>query len=305
MPKKSLEVLLDVSVNRANAVPLHRQVYLGIRRLVLAGQLKPGSRLPSTRQLASDLRLSRTTVLDAFEQLIFEGYLQGKVGSGTRVSSHIPHDVQTLASAAAEQNRIPSVRRKPRIARRTAPHALQRVAKPIRPLRPGLPDIETLPLDLWSRLTAKHWRRAAAQFYTHADSLGYVPLRKAICDYVSGLRGVRCEPDQVIITAGAQQALYLCAKTLLDPGEWVWMEDPGYPRARMAFSSAQLRVVPVPVDLHGMNPAAASKKSPAPLMIYVTPSFQCPLGYAMIKKLKVYAEGSHPHSAQQPLPLEL
>ena len=282
MPKKSLEVLLDVSVNRANAVPLHRQVYLGIRRLVLAGQLRPGSRLPSTRQLASDLRLSRTTVLDAFEQLIFEGYLQGKIGSGTRVSSRIPHDVQTLASAA-EQNRIPNLRRKPRIARRTAPYPFQQTvtATPIRPLRPGLPDIASLPLNLWSRLTAKHWRRAADQLYDHADSLGYLPLRKAICDYISRSRAVRSDPNQVIITTGAQQALYLCAKTLLDPGESVWMEDPGYPRARAAFKSAQLSVVPLPVDSEGLNSAVGPKKRPTPQMIYVTPSFQCPLGYTM------------------------
>ena len=280
MPKKSRVVLLDIAVYRAGAMPLQRQVYLGIRRLILAGRLKPGARLPSTRFLANELRLARTTVLDAFGQLIFEGYLQGKVGSGTRVSSHIPQDVQTLAFVT-EQHPVPSLHRKPRIARRMAPYALQRVAKPIRPLRPGLPDIETLPLDLWSRLTAKHWRQAASHFYDHADSFGYLPLRKAICDYVSGLRGVRCDPDQVIITAGAQQALYLCAKTLLEPGESVWMEDPGYPRARMAFSSAQLRVVPVPVDSKGMNSTATSKKTPPPQMIYVTPSFQCPLGYAM------------------------
>jgi GntR family transcriptional regulator/MocR family aminotransferase len=280
VPKRSRVVLLDIAVDRASAVPLQRQLYLGIRRLILTGRLKPGARLPSTRSLANELRLARTTVLDAFAQLTFEGYLQGRVGSGTRVSSHIPHDVQALAFVA-EQYPVPLLRRKPRIARRTAPYALQRVAKPIRPLRPGLPDIESLPLDLWSRLTAKHWRRAASQFYTHADSLGYLPLRKAICDYVSGLRGVRCGPDQVIITAGAQQALYLCAKTLLDPGQSVWMEDPGYPRARTAFSSAQLRVVPVSVDSYGINSVAASKKCPAPQMIYVTPSFQCPLGYAM------------------------
>jgi GntR family transcriptional regulator / MocR family aminotransferase len=280
MPKKSRVVLLDIAVDRTSAVPLQRQVYLGIRRLILTGRLKPGARLPSTRFLANELSLARTTVLDAFVQLIFEGYLQGKVGSGTRVSSHIPHDVQTLAFVT-EQYPVPSLHRKPRIARRTAPFALQRVAKPIRPLRPGLPDIESLPLDLWSRLTAKHWRRAASQFYDHADSLGYLPLRKAICDYVSGLRGVRCDPDQVIITAGAQQALYLCAKALLDPRESVWMEDPGYPRARMAFTSAQLRVVSVAVDPNGMKSAAASKKTPTPQMIYVTPSFQCPLGYTM------------------------
>ena len=281
MPKRSRVVLLDIAVDRASAMPLQRQVYLGIRRLILAGRLKPGARLPSTRFLANELRLARTTVLDAFGQLICEGYLQGKVGSGTRVSSRIPQDVQTLAFVT-EQHPVPSLHRKPRIARRTAPYALQRVAKPIRPLRPGLPDIETLPLDLWSRLTAKYWRQAASHFYDHADSLGYLPLRKAICDYVSGLRGLHCDPDQVIITAGAQQALYLCAKTLLDPGESVWMEDPGYPRARMAFNSAQLRVVPVPVDSKGMmSSTTTSEKTPSPQMIYVTPSFQCPLGYAM------------------------
>lgn len=278
MPKRSRVVLLDIAVDRASTVPLKRQVYLGIRHLILNGRLKPGGRLPSTRYLASELGLARTTVLDAFVQLVFEGYLQGKVGSGTRVSSHIPRDVQTLAFVM-QQDTVPLVRRKPRIARRTAPYALQRVDKPVCALRPGLPDIETLPLDLWSRLTAKHWRRAANQFYDHADSLGYLPLRNAICDYISGLRGVRCDPDQVLITAGAQQALYLCAKTLLDPGESVWMEDPGYPRARLAFRSAQLRVVPVRVDCNGMNSAAASKKFPAPQMIYVTPSFHCPLGY--------------------------
>jgi GntR family transcriptional regulator / MocR family aminotransferase len=281
MAKRSRVVLLDIAVDRESEVPLQRQVYLAIRRLILVGGLKPGARLPSTRVLANELHLARTTVLDAFGQLIFEGYLQGKVGSGTRVSSRIPHDVRTLAFVR-QHVPLPTLRRKPRIARRTAPYALQRVAKPIRPLRPGLPDVESLPLDLWSRLTARHWRGAAIHFYDHADSLGYLPLRKAICDYISRLRGVRCDSDQVIITAGAQQALYLCAKTLLDPGESVWMEDPGYPRARMAFRSAQLRVAPIPVDSNGMNSAAASKRFPAPQMIYVTPSFQCPLGYTMI-----------------------
>jgi len=282
VPKRSLEVLLDVSVDRTSEVPLHRQVYLGIRRLVLTGRLSPGSRLPSTRHLANDLRLSRTTVLDAFEQLIFEGYLEGKVGSGSRISSHIPHDVHTLASAT-QQNAIPAVRRKPRIARRALTHSFHQrpAATPARPFRPGLPDISSLPLELWSRLTAKYWRRAADQLYEHADSLGFLPLRKAICDYVSRSRAVRCDPDQIVITTGAQQALYLCAKTLLDPGESVWMEDPGYPRARVAFQSAQLDVIPTPVDSEGLNSAASSKKRSAPQMIYVTPSFQCPLGYTM------------------------
>jgi GntR family transcriptional regulator / MocR family aminotransferase len=190
--------------------------------------------------------------------------------------------VHTLASAT-QQNPIPIVRRKPRIARRALAHSLRHrpAATPARPFRPGLPDISSLPLELWSRLAAKHWRRAADELYEHADSLGYLPLRKAICDYVSRSRAVRCDPDQVIITTGAQQALYLCARTLLDAGESVWMEDPGYPRARVAFQSAQLNVIPISVDSEGLNSAASSEKRSAPQMIYATPSFQCPLGYTM------------------------
>src|SRR5438045_2179334 len=136
VPKRSRVVLLDIAVDRASAMPLQRQVYLAIRRLILAGRLRPGARLPSTRFLANELRLARTTVLDAFGQLVFEGYLQGKVGSGTRVSSQIPHDVQALASVA-EQYSVPSLCRKPRIRRRTAPSALCRVCQPMRPVPPA------------------------------------------------------------------------------------------------------------------------------------------------------------------------
>jgi|SRR5438876_1412895 len=221
--------------------------------------------------------VSRTTVLNAFEQLIFEGYLEGKVGSGTRVSAYILGDVRHLASST-ELTHLLKSRRKPRVARRAPLYSFDKTlpAMPIRPLRPGLPEIKNLPLKLWSRLTAKHWRQAASEFTQHGDSLGFLPLRQAICEYVSRSRVVRCEPDQVLITSGAQQALYLCATTLLDVGETIWMEDPGYPRARAAFSSAKLRTVPVSVDAEGLEVSTGVKKQPAPQMIYVTPSFQCP-----------------------------
>src|SRR5438094_7574702 len=147
MAKRSRVVLLDIAVDRESEVPLQRQVYLAIRRLILVGGLKPGARLPSTRVLANELHLARTSVLDAFGQLIFEGYLQGKVGSGTRVSSRIPHDVRTLGSAA-EQNRIPNVGRKPGIARLMALYPFQQtvVAPPSRHLRPAHPECSQLPI---------------------------------------------------------------------------------------------------------------------------------------------------------------
>jgi GntR family transcriptional regulator/MocR family aminotransferase len=124
------------------------------------------------------------------------------------------------------------------------------------------------------------WRRATRD-PEHIDSLGYRPLRQAICDYVGRLRSMRCDPDQVVIVCGAQQALYLSAHTLLDPGESVWMEDPGYPRARAAFLSAGLKVIPVPVDSEGLVVSAGKKIAPLPRLVFVTPSFQCPLGSLM------------------------
>jgi GntR family transcriptional regulator / MocR family aminotransferase len=282
VPKRPLTVLLDLNVRTSRDMPLHRQLYLGIRGLILDGRLKPGARLPSTRNLANELMVSRTTVLNAFEQLIFEGYLEGRVGSGTKVSACIPGDVRHLTSST-EPARLPKSRRAPKVARRAPLYLFDKTlpATPIRPLRPGLPDIESLPLKLWSQLTAKHWRRAGSEFTQHGDSLGFLPLRQAICEYVSKLRAVRCAPDQILITAGAQQALYLCATALLDVGETIWMEDPGYLRARAAFSSAKLKTVPVPVDAEGLKVSAGIEKQPAPQMIYVTPSFQCPLGLMM------------------------
>jgi len=151
---------------------------------------------------------------------------------------------------------------------------------PGRPLLPGQPDLSLFPVELWSRLAAKHAKRALYDL-AHLDSLGYRPLRQAICDYVARLRGVRCEPDQVLIVSGAQQALFLCAHSLLDPGEPVWMEDPGYPRARAAFLGAGLRIVPVPVDSQGMIIATGRKRESSPKLIFVTPSFQCPTGSMM------------------------
>jgi len=151
---------------------------------------------------------------------------------------------------------------------------------PSRPLRPGQPELGIFPREIWARLAAKHWRRANRD-PEHIDSLGYRPLRQAVCDLVGRLRGVHCNPDQVLITCGAQQALYLVACTLLDPGEPVWMEDPGYPRARAAFISAGLKVIPVPVDSEGLVVSVGKERDPKPRLVFVTPSFQCPLGALM------------------------
>jgi GntR family transcriptional regulator/MocR family aminotransferase len=278
MAKRAAGGLLEIEINFSGQQTLHRQLYLAIKHAILEGRLRPGARLPSTRVIADDQQLSRTTVLNAFDQLSAEGYLEGKVGSGTHVASCIPVDLKNLA--ARPQAGLPRSRFSVKIARRARLDStadLSFLRTPARPLRPGNPEVRLLPLALWSRLAAKHWRRATHD-PEHADSLGYRPLRQAICGHIRKLRAVRCEPDQVLIVGGAQQALYLCAHTLLDAGEAVWMEDPGYPRARAAFFSAGVKIVPVPIDSEGLVVFAGKKKEPSPKLVFVTPSFQCPLG---------------------------
>ena len=276
MPKRTSATVLEVDIHFSNNAPLHRQLYSAVKRAILDGRLRPGTRLPSTRIIAEDFRVSRTTVLNAFDQLSAEGYLEGKVGSGTRIASYVPGDLRKQAL----RTQLRSSHSKPRISQRAhfSPNAdLSFLRTSARPLRPGQPEASLFPLELWSRLAAKHWRRANRD-PEHIDSLGYRPLRQAICDYVGRLRAVRCEPDQVLIVCGAQQALYLCAHTLLNPSESVWMEDPGYPRARAAFLSAGLKVTPIPVDSEGMIVSAGKQIDPAPRLVFTTPSFQCPLG---------------------------
>lgn len=278
MSKRANATVMEIDINFSGDAPLHRQLYTAIKRAILEGRLRPGVRLPSTRIVAQDIGVSRTTVLNAFDQLSAEGYLESKVGSGTRVPLYVPGDL----AKQAQRTQLPSSH-KPRLSHRAnlPPDAdLSFLRTSPRPLRPGQPEVSSFPLGLWSRLAAKHWRRATRD-PEHVDSLGYRPLRKAICEYVGRLRSVQCDPDQVLIVGGAQQALYLCAHTLLNPGESVWMEDPGYPRARSAFLSAVLKIIPVPVDSEGMVVSIGETREASPKLIFSTPSFQCPLGSMM------------------------
>lgn len=277
MTKRPAGTLLGVELPARSAEPLHRQLYAAVKSAILDGRLRPGARLPSTRLAAEDLGVSRTTVLTAFDQLRAEGYLEPKVGSGTRVARAIPRDLRaaTTRSGIRQAGRPAAP-----IARRSRVEDvpdLSFLGRTARPLRPGESEPTLFPTEQWSRLAARHWRRVIRST-EHSDSLGYRPLRAAISAHVAKLRAVRCEPEQVLIVCGAQQGLYLCAHALADPGDAVWMEDPGYPRARWAFRSAGLRVVPVPVDDDGLVVTAGRKACPSPRMIYTTPSFQCPTG---------------------------
>ncbi len=273
--------MLATALEPSSDVPLYRQLYEQVRRDILASTIPPGARLPSTRTLAADLGVSRTTVLCAFNQLIAEGCVVGRVGSGTRVAAGLPDLVARAPTRLAA--RRPPVQAG-RLSRRG--RSLERTPLPLphsgaRLLRPGDPDLRSFPRDLWARLAARHWRQAPDGLLGYGDPKGYLPLREAIAEYVRKVRGVQCEPGHVLILGGAQQALYLCGQLLLDPGGLVWMEDPGYPGARHAFSAAGARIVPIAVDGEGMIISRGARHSGRPRLVYVTPSHQCPLGTTM------------------------
>jgi GntR family transcriptional regulator/MocR family aminotransferase len=230
------------------------------------------------------LGVSRTTVINAFDQLVAEGYLDGKPGAGTFVTSSLPDDLLRVRAKAANLIRRPAKRRT--ISNRgvlwtsTAGSFTADEGKP-RAFQPGLPAIDEFPFDVWSRMISKRWRHPSGELACYGDPAGYRPLREAIAQYVQLARGVRCEPEQVIVVAGSQQGLDMVARVLLDPGEPAWIEDPCYRGACGALLGAGARLVPVPVDEQGLDVAAAESASIEARVAYVTPSHQYPLGVTM------------------------
>ena len=254
--------------------PLHRQLYDAIRTAIVSGRLPAGSRLPSTRALAAEAGVSRVTVAAAFDQLRAEGYVEARTGSGTYVREGLPDD------ALHTRRPAPKPKPAPLPARPAEPGVAGTAA-----FRLGLPALDLFPVRVWARIAARRWRgmrgEEAERLLGYGYAMGFDPLRKAIADYVTLSRGVRCEPRQVIVTAGAQQALDLIARVLLRPGEAAWLEDPGYFGARETLMAAGAAIVPVPVDGEGLDVAAGEALEAEARLAYVSPSYQFPLGATM------------------------
>jgi GntR family transcriptional regulator/MocR family aminotransferase len=265
--------------------PLHRQVYARIRASILDGAFAPGERLPSTRTLASDLDMSRITVESAFSQLSAEGYLVRRVGAGSYVADTLP---TPLASARRASTRVPSApTRRTRGSsalsgrgRTIASAALDAEPVGVRPFQPCMPALEAFPQAIWARLLARRARQGG-DLLAYGEQAGYRPLREAVAAYLNASRGVRCGWEQVIILSGAQQGIDLAARLLIDPGDSVWHEEPGYLGARGAFLTAGAQVVPVRVDADGLDVDAGIAACPDARLAYVTPSHQFPLGHTM------------------------
>lgn len=276
--------LAGIEVVRDSAAPLVRQLYQGLRQAIFSGQLRPGTRLPSTRILAADTGVSRNTVVAAFEQLLAEGYVEGKLGSGTYVASSLPDQILSVGALPPVSLQRPPPRvRLSRSGKVLATHPVRLLTAQgvARPFASGHPDMAAFPIKVWTRLTARRWRNRSDDLLAYGDPAGYMPLRQAIASYVRTVRGVRCEAEQLVIVSGSQQAIDLLARLLLNPGDPVLVEDPGYPGARAALTAEGVQLVRLPVDAEGANIQKAGRANVPIRLAFVTPSHQYPLGVTM------------------------
>jgi GntR family transcriptional regulator/MocR family aminotransferase len=278
MPRRTTPFALILPV-REPGVPAYRWLYAALRAEILEGRLRPGARLPGSRDLGDQYALSRGTIVNAFGQLEAEGYVEGRAGSGTYVSSTLPDELQVTPGGPTEE--LP--RRKQRwklssYGRRVTPFPALEV-RPSRAFRSNLPALDLFPLALWAQVTARCLRRASTRLLLGCDPMGYGPLREAVADYLNSSRGVKCVPAQVAIISGVQEGLDLIARLFLKPGDGVCMEDPGYTGAAIVFEAFGARISRAPVDDEGMEVRGSRLRGSR--LVYVTPAHQFPLGTTM------------------------
>jgi GntR family transcriptional regulator / MocR family aminotransferase len=283
--RRTASIAPVVALDPRSSAPLQTQVYEAIRGAILDGRLRGGAKVPSTRALAEQLDVSRNTVAGAFAQLWAEGYLVGRVGSGTYVAEQIP-DRSTASRqprrtlGAHEPVSVNLSQRGRKIVEFPSP-GRRAIATRGAAFLVGCPALDQFPVDLWAKLLNRRWRFSADELLGHHDAQGYLPLREAIAEYLASARGVRCTPEQVIVVSGTQQALALTGQVLLDPGDAAWVEDPGYHFARAALTAAGATLVPVPVDAEGANIAAGIRACSNARLAVFTPFHQLPLGVTM------------------------
>ncbi|GHD40529.1 GntR family transcriptional regulator [Thalassobaculum fulvum] len=281
----ALPVWSVFQVDRAETTPMQEQIAAFFRRAIADGRLGPGARLPSTRSLAEQMAVARNTVSLAYERLAAEGYVEGRRGGGTRVARDLPDLTPTVPPAA----RAMPVERPPvRLARAARIMLDERVgtagsgsgAIP-EPLQPGRPGLDAFPGRVWARLAGRFWRETPATDFGYGDPAGHPVLRQALARYLGAFRGLSLDPDAIIVTSGAQQAIDLVARALLDPGDAVVLEEPCYPGLRGPMAATGARLVPVPVDGEGLDVAAARRAAGDARLVTVTPTHHFPLGVTL------------------------
>jgi GntR family transcriptional regulator/MocR family aminotransferase len=269
-----------VRLDRRQRTSLQSQLYRQVKELIITGRLKAGVRVPSTRDLVGQLGVSRNTIIYALDQLAAEGYLNSRIGSGIYVADLPTREVRIAAVVGSMTER-----KSPQISVRAARFSISKVTPEyatgkVRPFRPCQPALDHFPMRNWNRARSYALRSQTRELLWENDAAGVPRLRTALSAYLKESRGVVCTADQIIVTAGTQQALSLLAECLIDRGDPVWIEDPGYLGAKAALAGAGARLVPIPVDADGLTipPVGPTK---LPRAIYTTPSRQFPLGVTM------------------------
>lgn len=272
-------LLSAIQLDRNARKSVGAQLYMALRELILSGSLRPAERLPATRVLAREVGVSRTTVIDAMDRLIAEGMLVSRVGAGTYVSD-------TLAHPTAQAPAAPAPGPRPRLSYAIS-HAEKSYARRTwLPHRAGafvsaLPAFDAFPMAHWSRIAARHQRGERGDIMGYGQPKGLMALRLAIASHLNALKGIPCHAEQIFVTSGAQHAFSLIGKLFLNPGDRVWMENPGASGARNALLSEGAELVPVPVDTHGIMVESGLARAPHFRLAFVTPSHQQPLGHVM------------------------
>ena len=276
--------LVRVALDGGAGVPLRRQIADQLRAAILERRLPPGARLPSSRRMAAELNCARGTVLAAIDDLIAEGYLVARPGSGVAAAANLPDEMlappRAGAASGAPGAAPPALPARTRAllaaARDVAPGPAAPTAFPL-----GQPDRQTFPFPLWAKLLEREWRRPGWQVAGVAHPFGHAGLRAAIAAYLGAARGFACDPAAVVVTSGVQQAVTLFARAVLEPGERAWIEEPGYPGIAAALEAAEAAAVPVPIDGAGFAAEAAIAAAPDARLAVVAPSHHFPLGTVM------------------------
>ena len=270
-----------IAVDKRLAQSLYKQIYDCYRKAILDGSLRAGQRVASTRVLASELGISRIPALSAYAQLLAEGYFESRVGSGTIVSRSLPQRAQPVTTEATQLTRSRS--RRP-----ISKHALLPTSRHgdygdggLGPFRFGQIAFDHFPLQIWNSLVTRQARRTDARSFKYGDHMGVSDLREAIATYLRTARAVRCEARQIMIVSGSQVGLEITTRALLDPGSRVWVEEPGYTLARAVIAGRGCKIVPVPVDIEGLDVLAGRRKCQHARAELVTPSHQFPMGVTM------------------------
>ncbi|MEJ8674971.1 PLP-dependent aminotransferase family protein [Chromobacterium amazonense] len=278
---------LKSRLQRGHGENLSRQLYRHLRELIRQTRLAPGSAVPASRQLAETLALGRNTVLAAYEQLIAEGYLESRHGSGTYVC-------QAFASTASPAAAALPQRELSRRGVQLQSYSRVPVSK-FGAFIPGQPELARFPHQQWQKCLARSQRTAPLDWMHYQREGGLQALRHALAEYLFLTRSVRCSPEQILVTSGTQVGLALIAKLLADPGDIAWLEEPGYSGAQAAMLEAGLACRPVPVDQHGLAPLSSAA---SPKLIYTTPAHQYPTGVIMglARRLELLQTARHHNS---------